>query len=174
MCPPRFGSGIRRPKCRSSPRLQEKKHEQPLLSPCPATPANGVSKKATAKARLNEMSAARVRREKQLAAAVADEQAARAELERAAREEELRPARQALANAISRRDDKRLELEDAQDKADAAEKAWDDARDREWSVERDFANAQGEVNEARKTLNALESGDDSIKKESEELWDAGV
>lgn len=148
------------------------------------------------------MSAARVRREKQLAAAVADEQAARAELERVAREEELRPARQALANAISRRDDKCLELEDAKDKVDtsrwayidaryevmACERALDDARNKsnactralddaidcKWGLEKSFAVDQAEVDKARKTLNALQSGDDKMKNETTKVWDAGV
>lgn len=47
----------------------------------------------------------------------------------------------------------------------------DDAIDREWDLKRDFADAQAEADEARKTLHALESGDHEIKDEATELWE---
>lgn len=74
----------------ASPAPGEVKEREITPEPRPAAPAHGVNKKTTAKAKLSNMSAARVRREKQLApaavkltAAVADEQAAREEVERA-------------------------------------------------------------------------------------------
>lgn len=101
MPPQRLSSRTRKPrfiKCRPSPRQVKLKNEQSPLSPRPAAPAHGVNKKTTAKAKLSNMSAARVRREKQLApaavkltAAVADEQAAREEVERATKKKNCSP-----------------------------------------------------------------------------------
>lgn len=105
--------------------------------------------------------------DKQLAAVVAKEKAARHELKHTAWEEDVGPARRALDNAIYRRNEKRIKLEDAQAKFLATTKALEHVEECREHVLWQFNEAQRAMDKALDALEALDSsGDAGIKDEN--------